>query len=392
MCTHHSMLLRSCVAIISIVQTVHGGPTFQGLGDLPGGLYSSEAWGVSADGTAVVGRGWSSDPVWPNGPLGIQAYRWTSATGLVGLGGLPLLPDSQGLATSGDGATIVGWSRFGNGVAYPFGWTASSGMEALPGLPGGSGKGVAGAVSSDGSVIVGHSHVDGYRWKAVRWTNGGAPMLLESFTNEYEYSTATDVSADGSVIVGGFYHDSRAHVFRWTGDGSISLLDPLAGDSGVGRPIVSGDGMTIVGQSFRHDETARDAFYWQENSGMALLAERPVGIDRIEPADISFDGSTIVGSMIEDEPYSYAHSFIWTRTDGLQDLEEVLIRDFGLSEVAGWNLGFATGISSDGSVIVGYGVNPFGEEEAWIATIPEPSTLLLVTVGASFALRRRRPR
>ena len=40
-----------------------------------------------------------------------------------------------------------------------------------------------------------------------------------------------------------------------------------------------------------------------------------------------------------------------------------------------------SGISDDGKTIVGYGTNPEGNTEAWIATIPEPATLLLLGLG-----------
>ena len=47
----------------------------------------------------------------------------------------------------------------------------------------------------------------------------------------------------------------------------------------------------------------------------------------------------------------------------------------------------------DGHVIVGYGVYPDGDVEAWIATIPEPSTLILLSIGAAglllYGWRRR---
>jgi probable HAF family extracellular repeat protein len=55
--------------------------TFQGLGDLAGGSFSSFAIGVSADGSVVVGQGLSAS--------GSEAFRWTSGTGMVGLGDLP---------------------------------------------------------------------------------------------------------------------------------------------------------------------------------------------------------------------------------------------------------------------------------------------------------------
>jgi hypothetical protein len=48
-------------------------------------------------------------------------------------------------------------------------------------------------------------------------------------------------------------------------------------------------------------------------------------------------------------------------------------------------------ISSDGQTIVGYGTNPSGNTEAWLATIPEPNTALLVMTGVlGIAANRRR--
>jgi probable HAF family extracellular repeat protein len=45
-----------------------------GLGDLPGGSFSSVAVGVSSDGSVVVGVG--------NSASGNEAFRWTQAEGM----------------------------------------------------------------------------------------------------------------------------------------------------------------------------------------------------------------------------------------------------------------------------------------------------------------------
>ena len=73
------------------------------------------------------------------------------------------------------------------------------------------------------------------------------------------------------------------------------------------------------------------------------------------------------------------------------------LRDFlvnhGVSNLTGWTLGGATGVSADGRMIVGYGSNPDGKGEAWIATVPEPSTLVLAALGTGgllVVLRRKR--
>lgn len=61
------------------------------------------------------------------------------------------------------------------------------------------------------------------------------------------------------------------------------------------------------------------------------------------------------------------------------NLEQVLTSSYGL-DLTGWTLSVANGISNDGKSIVGYGSNPLGQTEAWIATVPEPSTLAIAAI------------
>jgi probable HAF family extracellular repeat protein len=73
----------------------------QGLGFLPGGS-NSNAFGVSADGTVVVGQG--------HDMLNLQqAFRWSAANGMVGLG---FLAGGGGWSTAtgvnADGSVVVG--------------------------------------------------------------------------------------------------------------------------------------------------------------------------------------------------------------------------------------------------------------------------------------------
>lgn len=73
------------------------------MGDLPGGVFFSRFYSVSADGTTVVGESQSA-----NGP---EAVRWRADTGLVSLGELPGGAVSGGaVATSADGGVIAGSS------------------------------------------------------------------------------------------------------------------------------------------------------------------------------------------------------------------------------------------------------------------------------------------
>ena len=123
------------------------GGTFQGLGDLPGGVFFSEAAGVSADGSTVVGFG--------NGHMGLGAFRWTLSDGMVGLGDLPGGSyASRAFAVSADGSTIVGRGVSASGPEA-FRWTRAAGMLGLGDLPGGIFVGGACEVAAAGETGVG---------------------------------------------------------------------------------------------------------------------------------------------------------------------------------------------------------------------------------------------
>ncbi len=126
MLMHRVWLLRNFnsqlhLALIATVLMVCGAATtaravtFTGLGDLTGGIFSSYAAGISADGSVVVGRGY--------GNSGYEAFVWTEAAGMLSL--KSLLSDlgvdltgwnlDEALAVSGDGRFIVGYgTHLGN--------------------------------------------------------------------------------------------------------------------------------------------------------------------------------------------------------------------------------------------------------------------------------------
>jgi probable HAF family extracellular repeat protein len=158
------------------------------------------------------------------------------------------------------------------------------------------------------------------------------------------------------------------------------LGDLSGGDFYSCAHAVSADGSVIVGRS--KSDNGSKAFRW-ENETMTGLGYLPGYFSSIAHS-VSADGSTIVGinRLPEDE------AFIWDETNGIQNLRDILINNFNL-ELSGWKLNEATGISDDGLTIVGYGVNPNGQAEGWIATVPEPTTFTLFAL-ASFALTRKR--
>ena len=70
--------VRTIAALITLAglsarfASAAGPPSFQGLGDLPGGIFKSGAYGVSGDGLTAVGDSVAT----PN----FRAFRWTSST------------------------------------------------------------------------------------------------------------------------------------------------------------------------------------------------------------------------------------------------------------------------------------------------------------------------
>ncbi|MHB1034843.1 MAG: hypothetical protein ACYC0Y_09370 [Pirellulales bacterium] len=339
--------------------------SLQGLGHLPEPFIFSAPLAVSADGSVIVGE--SRAPDWQT-----QAFCWTAAEGMVGLGFLTESNFSRSLAydVSADGAVIVGSSYAMAGPAVPlsgeeaFVWTRKGGMVPLFGAAGGAVDGRASVVSGDGSIVLGTRRTspfpEVFRWTADRGVHD--PGLPEG--------EVAGISADGSAIAGTRMSMETVSAYLWTEATGATDLGPLPGQvfRGSFAQALSADGSVVVGGAnveFPSDPYDQ-AFRWTREEGMANLA--PL-VDQGSVAwAASADGAIVVGNNF-DGP------FIWDQTRGLRMLEGVLTGDYGL-DLTGWRLEAVTDISADGRVIVGYGVHN-GDQEAWRVVVPEPTGLLL---------------
>ena len=118
---------------------------------------------------------------------------------------------------------------------------------------------------------------------------------------------------------------------------------------------VSADGSTIVGKSGDY------AFRWTIDGGKQVLGDLPGGAVSSYASGVSADGSTVVGwsqSSLGEE------GFIWDELNGMRPLRDEL-SGAGI-DMSGWTLQGARGVSDDGNTIVGFGLNPDGNQEAWI--------------------------
>jgi len=167
---------------------------------------------------------------------------------------------------------------------------------------------------------------------------------------------------------------------------SFTPLGDLAGGRfGSGANGVSADGGTVVGWGSSGSGT--EAFIWDATNGMQGLGDLAGGSFESLALGISADGGTVVGWGNSGSGYE---AFIWDATNGMQSLQ-VLLGTLGV-DLTGWQLSEARGISADGRTIVGYGRNPSGSREAFVAVIPEPSTALLLGAGLMMLSGQRRAR
>jgi hypothetical protein len=124
------------------------------------------------------------------------------------------------------------------------------------------------------------------------------------------------------------------------------------------------DGGVIVGCS--ESAAGLEAFRWTAEGGMVALGDLPGGAFRSMALAVSADGNTILCAATTAAGEEYA---VWTPGEGMRNLRERLI-GLGVAEVRDWSLsGHHGGISADGGVLAGYGKNPSGNQEAWIARI-----------------------
>ncbi|MEX0642660.1 MAG: hypothetical protein WD468_08155 [Pirellulales bacterium] len=336
---------------------------FIGLGDLPGGIANSMAHSVSADGTAVVGYGYSA--------AGMEAFRWTRVHGLEGLG----FPEA--FATSADGAIVVGYGHNAK-QAEPVRWTHDGGTVCLGKLPDDN-YGSADCVSADGSVIVGtYGENNDFTF---RWILGRRIARLPGRPGALVRCEARAISADGAVVVGeSRYESDFDQAFRFHADTGLIQLGVMPGDSSSIASGVSADGSVIVGSSFgaaAHDQ----AFRWTQPTGMIGLGTLPDGSRNSRACGVSADGSIIVGQCVGK---GGLEAFIWDAAHGMRSLRQVLERKFDLgANLAGWKLRSATAVSADGTVVVGYGMNPHGNLEAWLAYLGDEHRPLALTAAKS---------
>lgn len=351
--------LACACALVACAGGARGAPFFHGLGDFDGGSFYSRAYAISADGLVVVGEG--------VGDAGNAPFIWRATTGMV-----PItidVPEAisyfRPAAVSADGSAVVGSA----GIAVRWTPTSSASLGLLAGAPFPTSR--AWAVSANGLIVVGDSaSMDGFQ--AFRWVaTGGGPMGVMTGLGDLDggifLSRVVGVSADGSIAVGSGQSANGLEAMYWTSaTGLVPMGDLNGGSFSSTANAISADGSVIVG---RGSAASGDvAFRWTAQGGMAPLGTLSSPMPLSRASAVSRDGSVIIGQSNEGTTLV---PFVWDSAHGMRSLRGILVSELGL-DLTGWTLDTATGVSGDGMTIVGYGINPSGDNEAWIARIDPP--------------------
>ena len=368
--------------------------------------------GSSADGSYIVGQYLDVDDY-------KIAMRWdiTGSDPLEDLGELPTGKiESNAHAASADGSVVVGESKIEDpndptkDVKEAFRWEAGV-MTGLGFLedPTVKFESVATAVSDDGLVVAGRSKVtdpndptkgvkEAFIWEAGVMTGLG---FLADDGNDYE-SEAFGISGDGTVVVGKAKNTdpnnatkSVKEAFIWESGvmtGLGFLQDNTAKVESEAK-AASYDGSTVVGNSKVDDpndptKSVKEAFIWQDGvmTGLGFLADA-AGPFESKATGVSADGSVVVG---ESKVAGGKEAFVWTaESNEMRSLREIIEEDLGI-DLTGWTLNKPPVISADGETMFALATNPDGDIEAFVTYVPEPVGGIYAGIALLVWLERRR--
>lgn len=356
--------IAAAVTSMAVAQT----PSVTLLGFRPGSTYS-QANGVSADGSTVVGTS------------GSRAFIWRANTGLYDIGAEPGASNinTYGYAISADGSTVVG-SR---GPDF-FRWRGQGTFESLGRISAGYSRSDATSVSGNGEVIVGWGSTPspGSVTRSFQWNSEQGTQTF-GFDQNSGFGKARGISRDGGTIVGTARIDSLTlRAYSWSEEAGMTLLP---GNGGTEAMAVNLDGSIIVGVG---GSSQGIGTMWR-NLQVVNLGTAP-GWRSSVPLCVNDDGTVIGGQLdMPDDLTSLPQGAIWTPDHGFETLTTYLNR-FGVVFPEGWTASIVNGVSADGRTIVGNARNGLSPEQAFVVVVPAPPVMMLPVLGLVILNQRRR--
>lgn len=324
--------------------------------------------------------GLSADGTFAAGTNGSGYFTWTAAAGLTPIGGVsPSL--GGGRAKVSDGGNFV----VGTAVNASTSFTEMSVYDVTAGSwtnLGGLGGESDGSTSSGWGISGDGNHVVGLGWidagtAHAIQSSNRAPSFDLGSTVAERSSRANATNIDGTVVVG--WQDAEDG-FRQGAvwiNGVQQLILDSDGNTVGEAGDVSADGNWAIGS---HNFTS---YRWSPTEGFESIG--PVGdfFSQAAPTGISADGSTIVGYQRPFGPPILGRGFIWTVDGGHVDLTD-LVLSLGI-DLGGVVLALPLEISADGTTISGL----TDANTGFVVVIPEPASAALLVPLTGLLLRRR---
>ncbi|MEM8834186.1 MAG: hypothetical protein AAGD00_00065 [Planctomycetota bacterium] len=317
---------------------------------------------------------------------------------------------------SRDGSTYVGSGALNNGTSGAILWREpGEGTLLADGW-----NSLATDASNNGSVIVGQNRGQPFVYSV---TDGliEVPDILGFPVNKH-----VRVSANGTTVVGG----SLNGAFRWTRESGTEILDPPGTWDEARATAISADGSIVAGFGETDGLSSRQAWTWTESGGFDVIGRPGDTITEMTPnghvvvgrgpngafrysigtgkrveldgfdsipviedvTGISADGSILVGSAADplqaDPTLGFIVATIWFGEDPSPVRFQEYLNDLGVN-TDGWFLQGLSAISDDGQTILGWGVNDALEGRPFVVILPAPASALVLAVLPLAAHRRR---
>jgi probable HAF family extracellular repeat protein len=325
----------------------------------------SQATGVSADGSVVVG-------ITANG----TAFRWTEAGGYVAIGG----GTGSAPSVSADGQTITSNALDSEGRTNPAIWLGGTDWQTLGGISfcsdGNGTYGTSFGVSGDGSIVVGLGYENGCNTgRGFSWQESTGMVNLGTLVPNRP-SRANDISDDGQVIVGWNDLATGARVaVKWV-DGVEQFI--LQGTNNNGEALTANRDGSIIAGRFCNFGSGGDAWIWDEATGDVTCVGLPSGGGLGENNAIwdTSDDGRVMGGWFHDNP-AFRESVVYFDRQPVH-LENHLAA-YGFPALSTWaSSGAVLAVSANRRVLAGWGRNAVGQFQGYIVKLGLDSPLLLL--------------
>jgi len=213
-------------------------------------------------------------------------------------------------------------------------------------------------MTANGSTIVGLGFLTAANAHAVKWDEVHGMVDLGSIV-QGRSSRANAINASGTVIVGWQDESNGTRSGAKWQDGVESFITDNNGNNVGEAGGISADGSTIIGSA------NPNPYVWNAVSGLTYITHPNASFSfKGGATGISGDGTKVIGYYRAfGAPPMSGEGFIWTSATGRVNLNDYAV-SLGIA-TNGVTMGLPLAISQDGKKIAGMGVNAFNQMVAF---------------------------